>query len=94
MKATLMQTMSSRRRRSSTQGHTETSEAVDGGEDAAVMDRVTAGEAMANANTTRTHKEQLNKEPLRVVMYKALHHHRRLPAPQDRTMSNNRNYHM
>ena len=42
--------------------------------------QVSAGKA--NANPTRTHKEQLNEEPLCVTMHKALLHQRRLPPPQ------------
>ena len=48
-----------------------------------------AGEA--NANSTRTNNEQLNKDPLRVPINKAPLHQRRLPPPQDRPMRNNRN---
>ena len=55
---------------------------MDGGEDAALIYRLTAGEVMPKPNTMRTHKEQINKEPLRIVMFKVYFRQLRLPPRQ------------
>ena len=62
-----------------------------GGENGVVMVHVSGGDVMANANTTRTNKGLLNKEPLRVAMYKVLLHERRLHPHHDRFRSKHSN---
>ena len=72
--------------------HKETSEDEDvGEEDADFRVQVTAGEGMANANSTRSNKGRLNKEPICVIMHKALLHQRIVPLPQDRPLTNHNN---
>ena len=78
--------------RFSTLDHPETSDVEGGGQCEAVTVHVSAEEALAHAKPTRTHKEQLNKEALRVLTHNALLHQRRLPPhPEDSSMSNNIN---
>ena len=71
-----------------------TSEIEVGGEGEDLTVLVSAGEAKANAKPPRTHKEQFNNEPLRVVTRMALLRQRRLPPPQERANSNNSNLSM
>ena len=89
MKGTLMQTTMSRTRRSSTLGPAQTSEAEEDREEGeAVTVHVSASEAMANANSTRTNKGWFKKESLRVVLHMVPLSQRRLHPPQDWPTSN------
>ena len=72
-------------------GLPEISEDEVGEEGEAVTVQVSVGEALAHAKPTRTHPEQLTKEPLCILMHKGLVHQRRLPPPpQHRPMNNNK----
>ena len=81
----------SRTRKFSMRDHPETSEVEVGGEGDAVTLPVSADEALAHAKLTSTLKDQLNKEPLRVLMHKVILPQGSLPqSPGDRLMSNSK----
>ena len=62
--------------------HPETSEVEVGGDGEAIRVNVSDDEALAPAKPTRTHKEQLNKQPLCALIQKLLMSQRRVPAPR------------
>ena len=72
--------------------HPEISEVEFGGDGEPVTVHVSPDKALAHAEPTRTHKEQLTRQPLWVLIHKALLHQGSLPPPpQDSPMSSNSN---
>ena len=74
MKGMPMQSTKSRTRKFCTLDHPETSEVEVGGEGKAVTVDVSTGAVLAHPKPTRSVKYQLNKEPLRVLLQKAILH--------------------